>query len=358
MKKVAIILATVFITFITAIYYIFGNQYKAANSVHLVTDGMYEYTFEGDYGLDNLMAEGGAESPDDLVRFVTKFLTHGLVNPETLSVDHNFGCSSIYVPCTNGTFSVGRNFDWSGTNGDIVIIHSHPQSGYSSIASFYIPFLGFGDSWKPESMKDKFMLLASLYCALDGMNEKGLYVADLVAGDQEETHQNSGKANVTTTLAIRLLLNNAADVEEALQLLNKYDHHSDAGFAHHLAISDAKGRNIVVEWVDNKMLVTESALCTNHYLAPSRKQGSSLYYEDSHRRFDMLQNWRDSLPTMTMEQITQSIASVASKEYTRWTVVFDRKTLSATYYQNSDYSHPYVAYINKDLNELKKQANI
>lgn len=351
MKKAIIVLTSLFIAFITAIYFIFSDQYKAATSVHLVSEGMYEYTFEGDYGLDDLMAEGGAASPDDLVRFVTKYLTHGLVNPESSKdINRDFGCSSICSLCDNGTFGVGRNFDWPGTtSGDMVVIHSHPESGYSSVSSFYIPFLGFGDNWKPESMQDKFMLLASLYGSLDGMNEKGLYVADLVAGDQEETHQDSGKPNVTTTLAIRLLLNKAANVEEALQLLNKYDHHSDAGFAHHLAISDADGRNIVVEWVDNKMLVTESALCTNHYLAPSRKQDSSLYYEDSHRRFDMLQNWRDSLPTMTMEQVTQSIASVASKEYTRWTIVFDRKTLSATYYQNADFSHPYVTYIEKQV---------
>ncbi|MBQ0021849.1 MAG: linear amide C-N hydrolase [Prevotellaceae bacterium] len=338
------------IAFITAVYIVFGDQYKAATSVHFVTEGMYEYTFEGDYGLDDLMAEGGAASSDDLVRFVTKFLTHGLVNPEpSKDISRDFGCSSICAPCTNGTFCVGRNFDWPGANGDLVIVHSHPKTGYSSIASFYIPFLGFGDNWKPESMQDKLMLLASLFGALDGMNEKGLYVADLVAGDQDETHQDSGKPNVTTTLAIRLLLNKAANVEEALQLLNTYDHHSDVGFAHHLAISDAEGRNVVVEWVDNKMLVTESALCTNHYLAPSSKQGSSLYYEDSHRRFDMLQNWRDSLPAMTKEQLTQGISSVASKEYTRWTVVFDRKTMSATYYQNADFSQPYVAFIKREL---------
>lgn len=192
------------------------------------------------------------------------------------------------------------------------------------------------------------MLLATLFCALDGMNEKGLYVADLVAGDQEETHQDTGKPDVTTSLAIRLLLNKAANVEEALQVLEKYDHHSDIGCAHHLAISDAEGRNVVVEWIDNKMLVTESALCTNHYLAPSRKQGTSIYYEESHRRFDILQTCRDSLPSMTLEQVTKNISSVAAKEHTRWTVVFDRKTMSATYYQNADLSHPYVAYVKND----------
>lgn len=217
-KKILIILA---IILIAVLYFSFGKQYKAASSVHLVSDGMYEYTYKGDYALDDLMAEGGAASPNELIPFVTRFITHGLVNTKPSNVNRNFGCSSLCTPCTNGTFGVGRNFDWPEADGDMVIIHSHPKSGYSSIASFYIPFLGFGGNWKPVEMQNKFMLLATLFCALDGMNEKGLYVADLVAGDQEETHQDTGKPDVTTTLAIRLLLNKAANVEEALQVLDQ-----------------------------------------------------------------------------------------------------------------------------------------
>lgn len=43
-KKILIILAIIFITLIAVLYFSFGKQYKAASSVHLVSDGMYEYT--------------------------------------------------------------------------------------------------------------------------------------------------------------------------------------------------------------------------------------------------------------------------------------------------------------------------
>ncbi len=72
-KKIQIILAIIFITLIAVLYFSFGKQYKAASSVHLVSDGMYEYTYEGDYALDDLMAEGGAASPNELIPFVTRF---------------------------------------------------------------------------------------------------------------------------------------------------------------------------------------------------------------------------------------------------------------------------------------------
>lgn len=39
-KKILIILAIIFITLIAVLYFSFGKQYKAASSVHLVSDGM------------------------------------------------------------------------------------------------------------------------------------------------------------------------------------------------------------------------------------------------------------------------------------------------------------------------------
>lgn len=40
-KKILIILAIISITLIAVLYFSFGKQYKAASSVHLVSDGMY-----------------------------------------------------------------------------------------------------------------------------------------------------------------------------------------------------------------------------------------------------------------------------------------------------------------------------
>jgi penicillin V acylase-like amidase (Ntn superfamily) len=139
-----------------------------------------------------------------------------------------------------------------------------------------------------------------------------------------------------------VLLDKAANVEEALKLLESCDMHSDIDFSHHLAISDAMGRSVVVEWVDNKMLVAESPLCTNHYLAESRLKDYSIYSEDSHRRYDSMKQIRDSLTTMNQNDVVESIRRVASKEMTRWSIVFDSKSLTATYYQYSDFNKPYT----------------
>ena len=64
---------------------------------------------------------------------------------------------------------------------------------------------------------------------MDGINEKGLCVAVLMIEDSDVTEQDTGKPGITTTTAVRLLLDQAADVDEAIRLLEQYDMNSSAG---------------------------------------------------------------------------------------------------------------------------------
>ena len=323
-----------------SMYCMFRHQYAAAQSVKQVGDKMYTMTYEGDYGLDEFLEQGGASSSNEIAKFVCDHLFYGLVTPPDVQ-SNEFGCSFITVKDENGNVLTGRNFDWPDCKSPIAIIHTYPEKGYASVSTACIFFLGFGDDWKPKEMADKMGLIAAVYAPLDGMNEKGLVISDLVAGDHMKTEQNTGRTNLTTTSSIRVLLDKAANVEEALKLLETVDMHSDIDYSHHLAISDATGRSVVVEWVDNKMLVVESPICTNHYLAESRMKDYSLYSEDSHRRYDCMKQMRDSLETMNSHDVVESIHRVASKEMTRWSVMFDSKALTATYYQYSDFNKPY-----------------
>ena len=87
-------------------------------------------------------------------------------------------------------------------------------------------FYGFGEGWLPEGFANQYMALSGLFVALDGINEKGFAMADLMAGDTVTTHQRTDNPDLTTTMAIRYLLNNAANVDEALELLAGIDMHS------------------------------------------------------------------------------------------------------------------------------------
>ena len=343
MKTIKIIVIAIVALIVVAIVCMgcmFRHQYAAAQSVEQVGEKMYTMTYEGDYGLDEFIEQGGASSPKDIAAFVCNHLFYGLVSADATS--EKFGCSFITAKNKDGNVLTGRNFDWPNCQSPIVVVHTHPDKGYASVATSCITFLGFRNDWQPKEVSDKMALIAAIYAPLDGMNEKGLVVADLVAGDHTKTAQHTGRPNITTTSAIRVLLDKAANVKEALALLESFDMHSDIDYSHHLAISDAAGGSVVVEWVDNKMLVAETPLCTNHYLAESRLKDYSIYSEDSHRRYGCMKQMRDSLTTMTSNDVMESIRRVASKEMTRWSVVFDSKTLTATYYQYGDFDKPYA----------------
>lgn len=124
--------------------------------------------------------------------------------------------------------------------------------------------------------------LGGIYVPMDGMNEKGLYIANLNDNLDAVMPENpdAGKNDVQTTVAIRYILDKCATVEDALAFLEKinmYPVFSDQEkkdgkkyHACHFAIADNKGKSIVAEWVDEKLVITETKIVTNHNLAKEK----------------------------------------------------------------------------------------
>ena len=239
MKIVLIVLAVLLVAVVVVlagVWSMFGEKVKAAQGVRKLEDGLYYMEYSGDYGFDAFLNKGGASSEAAMAQYITSFLSGGFMKTGTNPVPQDFGCSTL----TAGNI-MGRNFDWEGANSSAIIIHTKPQNGYDSYSTSWFYFLGFGQNWKPEGFANQYMALAAIYVPLDGINEKGLCVADLVNGDNEQTHQKTDKVDLTTSTAIRLLLDRAATVDEAIELLEQYDMNSAVGMSHHIAISDASG---------------------------------------------------------------------------------------------------------------------
>ena len=228
---------------------LFGTFIKAASSIEKLEDGLYSMEFTGDYGFDDFLAQGGAASDNEVADYLISLLSHGFYKVEPHVQTEGFGCSTVYTQDENGIYFFGRNYDWAECQ--TMIVHTKPEKGYESVSTCCLDFLGFGENYVPDgSMMERIQSIAAIYVPLDGMNSKGLLVADLTAGDSEETHQQTGKINLTTTTAIRLLLDKAANVEEAITLLKQYDMHSSIGISHHLSIADAAGKSVVVEYIN------------------------------------------------------------------------------------------------------------
>lgn len=184
----------------------------------------------------------------------------------------------------------------------------------------------------------------ALYAPLDGMNEKGLAVSVNMIQDSESINQDSGKPDITTTTAIRLLLNKAADVEEAVALLKQYDMHSSMDIMVHFALADKSGRSVVAEYVLNEMIVTDTPAVTNFYLAEGDKQGIGT--AQSHTRYDILMRQLSEAATMNMEQVRDALDSVSKDNFgefesTEWSIVFNLNKKTASYYHRENYGSSY-----------------
>ena len=310
---------------------IFGEKVKAAQSVRKLEEGLYYMEYSGDYGFDAFLEKGGASSEAAMAEYITSFLSGGFVKGGAESAPQNFGCSTLTVNSL-----MGRNFDWEGEEGCAIIIHTKPQNGYESYSTNWLDFLGFGQNWKPEGFANQYMALAAIYVPLDGINEKGLCVADLINGDNEQTHQQTDKADLTTNTAIRLLLDKAATVDEAIALLEQYDMNSAIGMSHHLAISDATGRSVVVEYIGGEMFVTETPAVTNHYLTEGAKY--CIGNPESIARYEKLLETAGSISCAEDMRGTMEAVSYPS---TRWSIVYDTAAKAFDFYWNRQFETPY-----------------
>lgn len=326
-----------------AVWMEFGPLVKGANSCVKLDDGLYYMEYKGDDGFDGLIAQGGIAKADQLAGYAIEFLSKGHYKPEISTSKQAYGCSALTVSTPDGDILMGRNFDFPSAIG--VVMHCIPDKGYETITTFNVEFYGFGEGFKPEGFKNQYMALTGLFVALDGINEKGLAIADLMAGDNVETHQNTSKPDLTTTAAIPYMLKNAANVDEALKLLESIDMHSDIGSAHHYAMADATGKRVVVEYVDNKMVVVESPAVANHYLC-QQKLNAGLE-EGDNRYATLCERFAETNGVMNQEQLTDVIASVSQPQRegflgTAWTMVMDLKHPSITYYSRRHFNKPFT----------------
>lgn len=302
-------------------------------------DGFSAVRFEGDDGFEAFLAAGGASSDGEVVAFLS---SHLLADFDMMGSP--FGCSTVAVESPEGDRLFGRNFDWQAC--DALVVSSKPEEGYASISTVNMDFISqSGGAVKAVLQLNDVRTLAALYAPLDGMNEVGLAVSVNMIQDAAAINQNTDKPDITTTTAIRMLLNKAASVEEALALLAQYDMHASMGMMIHFALADTTGRSVVVEYVNNEMIVTETPVVTNFYLAAGEKNGIGT--AQSHERFEILTQALSEKETMSMQDVRDMLDSVSKDNFgefesTEWSIVFNLNSGTAYYYHRENYENRYV----------------
>lgn len=324
----------VFVLVVGGVFYgMFRHEISTLMSLKKMDDyTLYTMEYDGDYGFDDFL-KTGASSDGELVDFVVKKLLKGL--PVEFSIP-NLGCSTFNASTKDGDKIFGRNFDL--TYSPALFVKTKPDNGYASMSIVNLGFLGFNKERQPDSLMKQMTTLAAPYAPLDGLNEKGLSIGVLLIPD-DATNQQTDKVDITTTTAVRLVLDKAATVEEAISLLKQYDMHSSAKSAYHFQIADASGKSVVVEYIHNEISIVKSEksyqMATNFLLTPGD-------YDFGHGqdRYEKMKTILDQNQGIVEdEKDGMDILNAASSDWhkndrgedsaTQWSVIYNNTDLTA-----------------------------
>lgn len=312
--------------------------------------GLFAVRYDDTYGFEQFIAQGGASSDEELVSFISNQILSGKVS---LRVNQNFfGCSTLAVKGKEA-YLFGRNFDWQECNAGIVM--SHTPNVYASISTVNMDFISSATSIELSALPLQVRATIALYAPLDGMNEKGLCVSVNMIQDASSIEQNTAKPDITTTTAVRLLLNQAANVEEAISLLEQYDVHTSMNMMVHFALSDSHGKSVVVEYIDNEMVVTNTPVVTNFYLSEGDKYGIGT--SQSHVRYQRLMEGIQNSSIQSMDDVKNALDSVSKDNFgefesTEWSMVCNQNSGEVRYYHRENYQQSYVFHINQNEEDV------
>lgn len=318
-----------------AVLVMFGGELKTLSTIRKIDDyPLYTMDYAADYGLDEFLEQGGASNDAELIDFVVGRLLKGL--PVKIELP-DLACSTFNAETPEGEALFGRNFDLEFSPG--MMVRTTPKDGYASISMVNLAFIGYGEDKLPEDFASSIVSLAAPFAPLDGVNEKGLAVGVLLI-DTDATHQQTERVDITTTTAIRLMLDRCATVDEAVELLFSYDMHASGNRCYHFQIADASGKSVVVEYIDNEMRLVEPGeegyqAATNFLLTPGDYD-----FGGGQDRYETVMSALDAAGGVMTEQAAMGTLQSVSREVkirdngevfqTQWSVVYNLDRAAVT----------------------------
>ena len=340
-KRVLIILLMIVVLAAAVFLGIYFTRIQTIGSIEQLTDyedgyNLYRMDVKYDYSIENVINRGIEDDQmmiDSMLKEVLPLLPVKMKAP-------NFGCTSFSLTDTDGDVHMGRNYDFKSDT-SAMLVYCTPKDGYKSVAVAALD--NVSANVPDENIKKKLASLASPFICLDGINEKGVSISVLTL-DSEPVRQNTGKPVISTTLAIRLVLDRAATTEEAVELLRSYDMYSSAGRDYHFYITDASGDGRVVEYdcesETRELVATPSEAVTNFFIIykekalPNQKNG---IYGHGRERYDAVMkvleeekgNYTNDTVWKAMKSAAQSPNPGDVTSNTQWSVSYNNTDLTA-----------------------------
>lgn len=258
LRRIACALAALVIALAVAVFALWHNELTTLASFQKLSDrdeahrdgAVYQINVSGDYSFDEFLSQGGASNDAELISFVTRSITKGII-PMHIKTS-SIACSAFTADTQNGDRVFGRNYDFSATN--TAIVYTDPGEGrHASYSTIDLSFLGLDADKDVETVGQKILTLAAPYVPLDGINDAGvacgIFMSYQGKGKGTPTDTQTDKPDLTSTTLLRLILDYADSVEDAVALAQQYDLHDSASSCFHYMVADSTGRSAILEWV-------------------------------------------------------------------------------------------------------------
>lgn len=337
LKKIIIVIIALVLLILLGTVVMFYNEIRIMSSIKKIENTpAYYIEFQNDYYFDEFLADGGASSDKEVGDYLTEKISHGFYKVDVEDKGH--GCSTISAMTKDGKHLWGRNFDWQK---DVpIIIKCVPEDGYASIATCAFTNLTGSAEALPDNIANQMLAIAALYVPMDGINEKGLCVADLEVNEGGMPKVDTDKTDLTITTAIRLLLNKASSVDEAIALLGQYDIHASGGISHHFSVSDAEGNAVAIEFTKDGMQIVDTNVVTNFNMT---NEDISAGGTSAKERYETLMAvYEENQGVLTRDRVKEGLINTAQTTgqwMTQWSVIYEQDG-QIDYYFNGDFSNP------------------
>jgi hypothetical protein len=237
-----------------------------------------------------------------------------------------------------------------------LLLFTDPPNGYASVSMVDLIDLGYSDSNTPDSYQNRDVLLCTPYYPLDGMNECGVAVGAMSV-DHAEPPYDISRRTVRTFTLIRLLLDYAKNVDEAIDLISIYnvDFHQN-GPCHYL-ISDQTGNSVIIEFLNHDMKVIRCSekwqVCTSSIIYETQMpQSANFQYYDAvgwskwryAKIYETLKEHEGNISTDEAMGILSNVAADIGPPhnfYTMESTVYNLKTLGMDIAIDRKYSEIY-----------------
>jgi predicted choloylglycine hydrolase len=297
--KVLLVLLVVLIVALSALLY---APVRTMASLEKVDDfPLYVMKYRGGYFFD-LFAKEGIEW--DLYQKVYK-----AANPDA--------CTSFTAHNPDGQSVFGRNFDWKHRSS--LLLFTDPPGGYASVSMVDLYYLGL-EGMQEIPWAKRLVLLGAPYATIDGMNECGVAIAQN-AVPRRNFPKDPNKPTLLNSQIVRLVLDHAKNVDEALSLIRQYNI-DFADVCVHFHIADVSGNSAVVEYMDDGISIIRGEKnwqVSTNYLFSEPQQPDCWRYKKASEALAKEQG------DITNQQ-AMDILQGTSQDITTWSIVYNLST--------------------------------